>query len=61
MCTVRVELKKSWAPDKPGHGSGFLTDLLHFVPVGLSPVFDGLLLLLGGAQLPSQPLQLLLQ
>lgn len=42
-------------------GARRLTDLLHFVPVGLSPVLDGLLLLLRGAQLLSQLLQLLLQ
>jgi len=34
---------------------------LHFVPVGLCPVLDGLLLLLCGTQLLFQPLQLLQQ
>lgn len=33
--------------------------LLHFVPVCFCPVLNGLLLLLCGAQLLSQPLQLL--
>lgn len=32
---------------------------LHRLPVGLSPVLDGLLLLLGGSQLLLEPLQLL--